>query len=244
MLALMAGAIAFVTIQQVISTPKKVVEPTRVPALIAARDMPLHTLLAEGDLTVLQVPPETLPDGALADPQAAVGKLTKGDIARGEVILERDLIAPDYVGPAAAFVMDPKQVIVAFPANDLLTVADVVRPDDHVDLMFSFDPSRGVPEGKTVSINTLTVLQDVRIAGIVYDSAKADKAVAGAHGPARALLLALDPQDALTVKYLRDLGAAADFALRSPVASGTFDVVPVDGEYIMQRYHIRWQEAQ
>jgi len=62
----------------------------------------------------------------------------------------------------------------------------------------------------------------------------------GQPGPVRAYLLALDPQDALTIKHFRDLGAAVDLALRSPAASAEpFTVVPVDGDYVLQRYQIR-----
>jgi len=63
----------------------------------------------------------------------------------------------------------------------------------------------------------------------------------GAQGVVVAILLAVDPQDALTIKYFRDAGGAPDLALRSPAAEGPFDVVPVDGDYLLGRYHIRWQ---
>ena len=238
-LAVTAGVMAFITIQRVMNAPKAVEEPPRVKALVAARDIATHTLVADQDVTLRDVPPELVPEGGLADPREAVGKLTTRDIARGEIILGCDLLAPDYVGPQAALVMDPKQVIIAFPAGDLLSSSDVVRPGDRVDLMFTFDFSKTNPEMAT-NLTALTVLQDVRVAGIIYGPAAEQQKVSG-HGPARALLLALDPQDALVLKYFRDAGAAVDLALRSPAAQGPFEVTPVDDEYLLQRYRIQWQ---
>lgn len=238
LLAVMAGAVAFITMQRTLSAYAKPVEEPKAPVLVAARDIPLQTVIAAGDVRVRQVPPDMIPPDALTDPQGAVGQLTTADIANGEIILRRRLIAPDYVGPKAAFVMDPKQVVVAFPASDLLTSIGIVRPGDHVDLMLTYDFGKNVT-GAAPMINTLTVLQDLRIAALITGPGQG-----GQPGPPVAILLALDPQDALMLKYLRDAGAAADLALRSPAAKGLFDVVPVDGQYILRKFQVRWEAKQ
>jgi len=235
----------FVTIQRAAAVPRAVEEPPRVRALVAARDIPLHTVISKDDVTVGELPPDSVPEDGLTDPADAVGQLTTADIARGEVVLRRRLIAPDYVGPKAAFVMDPKQVIIAFPTGDLLSSLDVIRPGDRVDIMLSFDFSKAKPEavrGQT----TFMLLQSVRVAALVYGNAGDQGQQANAsRGPAQAMLLAVDPQDALTIKYFRDAGAAIDLALRSPSGGEErFDVVPVDGDYLMQRFRFRTQAVQ
>jgi pilus assembly protein CpaB len=243
LLAAVAGVLAFMAVLQATSKPKAA-EETRVPVLVATRDIPVSAVLAAGDVTVRQVPPEVVPEGAATDPKDAVGMVTTAAVARDEIILRSRLLKPDYVGPQVAFVMDPKKVVVAFPTIDLLSSIDILRPGDRVDMMFSFPLSKMNPDVQEM-VNTLTILSDVQVAAVVRAAGgQANQPGQASAGAPKALLLALDPQDALTLKFLRDNGASADFALRSPVApSGPFTTVPVDGDYIMQRFKLRGRVA-
>lgn len=54
----------------------------------------------------------------------------------------------------------------------------------------------------------------------------------------QALLLALNPQDALVLKNLKDAGATFDFVLRSPTSTVLFDAQPVMSEYLTDRYQL------
>ncbi len=237
-LAVLAGVLAFVALLRVSTTPKAASEVPKVQVLVAARDIPLQTVLVAADVTPREVSPEMVPEDALADPDEAVGQMTTAAIARDEVILRRRLIKPDYVGPQAAFVMDPTKVIVAFPATDLLSSIDIIRPGDRVDVMFSFKPITMIETGSEL-MSTMTVLQDIKVAAVVR-APSADPNQKEGTGAPRALLLALDPQDALTLKYFRDNGGGVDLALRSPAAPNEpFDVLTVDGQYILQRYQLR-----
>ncbi len=55
-------------------------------------------------------------------------------------------------------------------------------------------------------------------------------------GAPRALLLAIDPQDALVLKYMKDVGATVDMVLRAPGAEGEFAVDPVNLDYVINGY--------
>jgi Flp pilus assembly protein CpaB len=52
----------------------------------------------------------------------------------------------------------------------------------------------------------------------------------------RAYLLALNPQDALVLKHLKDNQAIFDFVLRSPTSTQSFEFTPVTQEYIVELY--------
>ncbi len=52
----------------------------------------------------------------------------------------------------------------------------------------------------------------------------------------KAYLLALNPQDALVLKHLKDNGAIFDLVLRSPTSTQTFEFTPVTQEYIVELY--------
>lgn len=245
-LAMVAGILIFISLLRVTSAPKQVEEPQRVPVVVAARDIALHSVIGPEDLVVSDVPPETVPDGVYADPTEVLGLLTTTDLARGEIVLQRRLISPDYVGPRAAFVMDPNRLVVAIPTIDLLSSLGIVRPGDHVDLMITTDFGK-MKQNIWTGYNTLMLLQDVEVAAVVYDSAPQPEGTAlvpptaGVRAGPKAFLLAMDPQDALMVKYFRDVGASMDVALRSPAAEGEFEVAPVDGDYVLERFQIRWE---
>lgn len=236
LLALGAAVAVFVSLQGATQANQQVPTPVPgVPVLVAARDIPVHTVIAAADVTVRELPPDAVPTDALRDPADAIGKLSTAAMAQGEAVLARRLIVPDYVGPQAAFVMDPKQLLVAFAATDLLSGLEIVRPGDHVDLMLTYDFAKSAVD-MTTGIHTFTALPNVRVAAVIRGPA----GEGGKPGPVRAYLLALDPQDALTVKHFRDMGAAVDLALRSPAATDEpFTVVPVNGDYLLQRYQIR-----
>jgi Flp pilus assembly protein CpaB len=233
LLAGIAGVLAFVTLLQAANARQAVPEAPTVQVLVAARDLPLHTVLAEGDVTRREVAPEMVPEDALTDPEEAVGQMVVVDIARDEVILRRRLLEPDYLGPNVALVMDPERVVIAFPIFDLLSTLDILRPGDRVDMVFTVVPSTMGPELSEAK-TTLTVMSDVVVAAVVRG------ADGQQDGAPRALLLAFEPQDALTVKYFQDIGAGVDLLLRSPAAAeGPFETVPVDADYVLQRFRLK-----
>ena len=59
-----------------------------------------------------------------------------------------------------------------------------------------------------------------------------------ANAKIRAYLLALNAQDALVLKNLRDTGAIFDIVLRSPTSNQLFDISPVTEEYLLQRFKL------
>ena len=265
-LALMAGILIFMTMRRVAEAPKQVTEPPRIEVLVAARDIPLHAVLTEADLTIIKAPPEIVPDDAMTemlpgedgqtDLERAIGQMTTTDIAKGEYILRPRLLMPDYVGPRIALVMAPDQVVMAFPAADLLGSMGILKPGDRVDLNVTFDFSKARTD-IAPGLQTFTLLQDLQITGVVYAGepntapaagqappSQASETV-GTRGEPRAILLALPRQDSLLIKYFRDQGASMDLVLRSPVAVGqVFDLVPIDADYLLQRLKIRWRLAE
>jgi hypothetical protein len=54
----------------------------------------------------------------------------------------------------------------------------------------------------------------------------------------RALVLKIDPQDAVVLKYLRDSLSVLDLALRNPENETLFSVEPVNINYLVLRYGI------
>lgn len=52
----------------------------------------------------------------------------------------------------------------------------------------------------------------------------------------RTYLFALDPQDALLLKYLKDSGGIFDIVLRAPTSEEEFDLTPITEEYVIELF--------
>ena len=54
----------------------------------------------------------------------------------------------------------------------------------------------------------------------------------------QAFLLVVNPQDALVLKHLLDMGGVFDFVLRAPTSDQLFNLQPVMSEYLIDRYQL------
>ena len=86
--------------------------------------------------------------------------------------------------------------------------------------------------GSEAERTTVDLLSNVTIAGIVTPLGK--------EGPVepQALLLTVDPQDALILKYAKDKGGVVDLVLRAPGAEQPFETEPVDSTFFINKYRI------
>ena len=254
--ALLAGAVAFITLQRagVQRTGEGVVSSPRAAMVVAARAIPLRSLLVAEDLELKELPVDVVPEEALRDLQEAVGKVTLVDLYPGEAVLAPRLLDPNVTSGDGrlALVLAEEEVLMAFPADDLMSRVSVLKPGDHVDLLFSlqFPTNRGLTlpptaaeEGEAMAAETtsdeeqatFSLLQNVTVAAVVSDKQSAEE---GEVSTPKAILLTVSPQDALLLKYARDAGGIMDIILRAPGAEQPFDTEPVDVDYMIHRYRI------
>lgn len=118
--------------------------PTPLPVItekvvVAARDIDIGTLIQPDDVQQLDVPVELVPRNALAEVDQAVGRLAKAALVAGELVLEHHLADPTNVSHDLAFVIGDNQVLVAFPATDLMSELGVLQPGDTVDILASLN---------------------------------------------------------------------------------------------------------
>jgi pilus assembly protein CpaB len=254
--AVLAGAVAFITLQRATTLRTgEDVSVSRVPVVVAARAIEVRVSLTAEDLELRDLPVEAAPEGAVRELEEAVGKITLVDLYPGEVILAQRLLDPNVItgDGRLALVLAEDEVLMAFPAQDLMSRVGVLKPGDHVDLLFSLDfpvnrgieeflPAEGeTAEGKpaqTVQDNeeqvTFNLLQNVSIAAIVTGRTP----TGGEAGAAEAILLTVSPQDALLLKYAQDAGGIVDIVLRAPGTERPFSTEPVDVDYMIHRYQI------
>ncbi len=141
------------------------------------------------------------------------------------------------------------KIVIAVPTNSKLIENGLLRPGDFIDLMatFSVEVQRGT--SKSPMPKTLSMLQNLEIHAIIVPSSLEDSAQQpGGMQPGgvfhtldesgQSVLLAIDPQDALTIRHVLDVGGALDLALRPKGDETVAETEVVDEFYLADRYNI------
>lgn len=240
-LALVAGLLAFSAMQQALAAPSTFQEVPKAQVVVAARWIPLRQVIDVADIAVKEIEADSLPEGVVTRVADAVGKITTAEIAAGEVLVAHRLADPSVKGENLAFTMDEDKVLMAFPATDLMSTVRVLKPGDRVDILFSLASGEG--DDAEDSLVTFNSLQNTEISAIVMPpetDAKGPNSRVREPVKPQAILLALDPQDALTLKHLKDAGGIFDLVLRAPTNKQLSETKPVDIDYLRDRYHLAY----
>lgn len=242
-LALIAGGLAFTVMLRATSaeSPGEASEP-RAPVVIISQDVPPRTELTAEDLITKEVPISAIPENAVRDQASAIGQIAVSQLVAGEILLKPRIAAP---GEQTYFEIKSGQVIMAFPAEDLMSQAGVLQPGDIVDILYTIPPTTESEENVT-----FWTLQQVPIKAIVVpgqaqgggsgkqpSSSTTRSSLPGAQS---SILLALDPQDALLLKHLKDTdGTIVDIVLRGREDDTEFETEPVDPMYLQERFKLK-----
>ena len=215
-----------------------------VPVVVAAQAVKVRSPLTEKDVVIRRMPVNAVPEGALRDVRSAVGKVITTDLYPGEAIVQQRLADPNSKSGDGrmALMVAANEVLMAFPASDLMSKVGMLKPGDHVDMFFSlkFPSNRGLgvagAGAKDDEMATFNALPNVVLSAIVAGNAPA--AASGSQPSPQAILLAVSPQDALVLKYVKDAGGSLDMVLRAPGAEQPIATEPVDVDYLIRRYRI------
>ena len=244
------------------------IPPRTVGVVVATHDILVRSLLQPADLTLIDVPVQLAPLEALSDLEAAVGRITMIPLVTGETVAAHHLADPTNYTHDLAFVIDDDQVLMAFPSTDLMSRLNLLQPGDVVDILVSLQQSvlpgpAGDAEGALESaLFTFSAMQQIEISAVVVDVVSARRSGATSSSAVRvgegevevqlqptptpqpadvepqALLIALDPQDALVLKHIIDAGGVIDIVLRAPTATVRFELSPVMAEYLRDRFEL------
>jgi pilus assembly protein CpaB len=239
--------------------------------VVVTHDIALGSVLSEADLVEIDVPLGLAPHGALVQVGEAVGRMIKQDIVGGEMVLSQHLADPTNRNRDLAFILEDDEVLFAFPVIDLMGQLEMLGRGDRVDIFVTISQEvQPVEEGPTVSLETpepetkeftLDAMQRIEITATVVEITQTGQGggqgqpVVNEEGtpvptptpsPQQrntvALLLALDPQDALVLKHLKDTGAIFDFVLRSPTSNILFELEPVTSDYLIDLFGLEGEE--
>jgi len=228
---------------------------TKFLVAFATNDVAEGMVLTAEDVTLAEIPVQFAPRDVVTNVDDAVGRISKTDLVEGEMILEHNLVNLTGDSFDIAYVLDENHVLMAVAATDLMSRLSIIQRGDIVDIMVTYDAKLNPvseleaenagaaeedPEADSEPV-TFTALQKLNITGIIVrvineeetpenTTPKRDEVVVDAY------LIALDPQDALVLKYIRDAGGNFDFVIRAPTSTGLFELTPVTSKYIKELY--------
>jgi Flp pilus assembly protein CpaB len=225
------------------------------PVVVARNPIAMNDVIRVDYVTLQER--DQIPSGAAVEVQDVVGGTVLRDIAQGEVILMQDIRIITGTRDLP-FLLGDDKIAVALQANDILSKWGAVMPGGHVDVLFTLDVILEKPmyledvttaeEAALYAIErdqsldnvSILTLQNLEVLQIIQEPQpeEAQTEEQAAVLPLQALILKVDPQDAVVLKYLRDSIGKVDLALRSPDNDVLFNVQPVNVNYLMLRYGV------
>lgn len=255
-LALAAAGLSYFAFQQLITQQASTVEEAATQSVVVAKQLVNErAVIRLADIGTEERPRDQVPSGAIFKTEDAVGRIALRPIASGQLLLTQNLaesfpstggVEPGKVVTETVNFNDAlgaELVAYALPAADLLSTEGILLPGDRVDLLFSTDVT-GQQEGTGGKV-AVYAIQDLELLQIIYQPSPPQTEEERKQGKERpplvpkTLILAMEPQDAVTLKYAVDIEAPINLALRAQDNRRDFDVDAVTINTIADRYDFR-----
>jgi pilus assembly protein CpaB len=134
-------------------------EAPRVQVAVAARDLPLGTILAAADVHMIDWLGQAAPPGYLHSPQDAIGRGLISSVKANEMLLDTRL-APRGAGGGLSVTIPDGARAVSVRVDDVIGVAGFVLPGTHVDVVVTLPPQPQLDQKVTI---TQMVLQNIQV---------------------------------------------------------------------------------
>ncbi|HMO57058.1 MAG TPA: Flp pilus assembly protein CpaB [Roseiflexaceae bacterium] len=237
-LAIGAGALVYVVLQQQATTAAEearraaLAEFAPVPTVsmpVAARAINIGTTLSAQDITTRDFPVDLVPSTAITRTEDLEGRIATRAIGAGELFSQSQFSDDSTTGISQQ--IPQGRVLFTFPIIDLMAQSNLLRDGDRVDLLLTFPvlDLAGEPTGNTTALT----LQNIDLFRVL----RSGDAEQGAEAPPIALVFSVTPEDAVMLKFIKDIGGTIDFTLRSPLdRDNTFTPPPIDQRELQDRY--------
>ncbi len=162
--AVLCGLLASIVVVRYVRKQEQLARASRLelrPVVVAAGDIPIGTRLTAGLVAKRDWPKAGVPQGALSEPEEVVGRLVRGEIARGEPILEQRLFPKDLAGAPGimSVIVPPGKRAMAVGVNEVIGVSGFILPKDRVDVI-------ATRTDQGTSKSTETILQNVEVLAV------------------------------------------------------------------------------
>lgn len=135
--------------------------------VVVTHDMAIGDILQAEDLTTVEMPVELIPRNGIKDELEVIGRITKVALVDGELVLRHHLADPTNVSHDLAFVIDDDQVLMAFPAGDLMSGLNVIQRGGLVDIFVSLEKSAPLLDAEEAETEEEILIEERREAPTV-----------------------------------------------------------------------------
>jgi pilus assembly protein CpaB len=239
-LALGTGAATFFLLQQqrqaaaaqaasLIAQEAAPVETMSLP--VAARPLTPGVPLTAEDILLKDFPLDLVPVTAITTTAALESQILAEPVGQGETFSLIQLVGES--ADRASRQLAAGQVLFAYPIVDLLSQTNTIADGDRLDLLITLPVAN--PDGSIVGPVTSYTLQNIAVFKVLRAPGDEEAQAGGAV----ALLLSVQPEEAVLLKHVKDSEGVIDFVLRSVLDTEPVDVPPVDRDDLLARYGMR-----
>jgi len=213
--------------------------------VVAAIDIPFRRSISDSELVIRELPIESVPEGAATTLEQVVSKMSSVNIFASEPVLVQQLVTPDIVTQQVALSIPEGKIVTVVPTDSKLISNRLLRPGDNIDLFATFDIEVVRDQGSGPMAESVSMLQNLEVHAIILPATVIDDASSDNGGvfqtadeEGQSLLLAVEPQDALAIRHILDVGGMIDVGLRAPDDESLAETIVVDQFYLAERYQI------
>jgi Flp pilus assembly protein CpaB len=251
-LALLAAGLSYFAFQQIVTQQQTDAEEqvSTQPVVVARQTINERATVSLADLTTEERPLEEVPSGAIFKTEDAVGRVAIRSFLPDQILLAQylvesfspaDLQATDIVTGPIDFneALGDELVAYAMPAAGRLAQEGILLAGDHIDLLFTTIVV-GVEEGTGGDVSVYAI-QDLEVLQVIFEPPP--PVPEGEEAPPeppplvpKTVIVAVDPQDAVVLKYAIDTQTTIDVVLRAEENQRVFEVNAVTINTIADRY--------
>lgn len=195
-----------------------------VTVVVAGSDIPVRSVVTAGMIKYANMPEQYVHPAAARSAQEVLGKIALADIAAGEPILKSKLVAEKDARYGLAFSLAAGERAVTVAVTEVSGLAGMVRPNDRVDVIATFDVAPPDPQEPKTSYSS-TIIHNVRVlaTGQTLVSLKDTKGKKGSGF--ETVTLAVTPAQAQLLVLASERGTIR-LVLRSPADESVIRVPP------------------
>ena len=156
--ALIFGVLAAVTVSKYLSKAQAF-SKNMVNVAVAKVDIPLGSKIVAEQITVVQFPKESTPDGAYDSVEKLAGRVAVVNIAAREPITDARL-APEGTAAGLSAVIPEGYRAMTVKVDDAAGISGFIQPGTMVDVVVTIDPAEGAARQDPVS---KIVLQNIKV---------------------------------------------------------------------------------
>jgi pilus assembly protein CpaB len=154
---LAGGGLAYGTYNAINAQPVKTVNAPTQPVVVASADLPLGAELKKEDLTVVNFPVGSAPEGAFSKPADIYGRGLIVSLVKNEIVLGAKLASKEAGAGLPPIIPDGMRAV-SVRVNEVIGVAGYVLPGTRVDVLATASPA-----GNSQEVTTKVILSNVQV---------------------------------------------------------------------------------